>query len=101
SFQTVHDAVDAVIGILQAGIPVARVEFVDEHAIEEINRYSETEYQEVPTLFLEFHGNEAGLEQDVEFTKEIVGDFNCREFAFETDTAGRNKLWEARHNAAY
>lgn len=101
SFQTVHEAVDAVIGILQAGIPVARVELVDEHAMKEINLYSETHYKEVPTLFLEFHGNAAGLEQDVAFTKEIVNDFNCEEFAFESDTRGRNQLWEARHNAAY
>lgn len=101
SFQTTHEAVDAVIGILQAGIPVARVELVDEHAMKEINVYSETDYKEVPTLFLEFHGNAAGLKQDVAFTKEIVNDFNCEEFAFESDTKGRNQLWEARHNAAY
>lgn len=101
AFQSVHEAVDAVIGILQAGIPVARVELVDEYAMKEINLYSETNYKEVPTLFLEFHGNAAGLEQDVAFTKEIVNDFNCEAFAFESDTKARNQLWEARHNAAY
>src|SRR5699024_2583849 len=37
SFQTIHDAVNAVIGVLQAAIPVARVELVDEHAMKEIN----------------------------------------------------------------
>src|SRR5699024_1388080 len=47
SFQTTDEAVDAVIGILQAGIPVARVELVDEHAMKEINVYSETDYKEV------------------------------------------------------
>lgn len=101
AFDSVNDAVDAVIGILQAGIPVARVELVDEHSMKQINLYSETDYKEVPTLFLEFHGNEAGLEQDVDFTREIVNDYRCREMAFETDTAARNRLWEARHNAAY
>ncbi|OZU87151.1 2-hydroxy-acid oxidase [Virgibacillus indicus] len=101
AFDTVEDAVDAVIGILQAGIPVARVELVDEQSMKQINTYSETDYKEVPTLFLEFHGNEAGLEQDVGFTKEIVSDFNCKELTFETNTAARNRLWEARHNAAY
>lgn len=101
SFEAVDDAVDAVIGILQAGIPVARVELVDEHAMMEINRYSETNYKEVPTLFMEFHGNEAGLKQDVDFTQEIVNDSGCVEFVFESDTKARNKLWEARHNAAY
>ncbi|MFA1819814.1 FAD-binding oxidoreductase [Virgibacillus oceani] len=101
AFATVDGAVNAVISVLQAGIPVARVELVDEASMIQINKFSETDYKEVPTLFLEFHGNEAGLQQDVEFTKEILNDHDCKELAFESDTAARNKLWEARHNAAY
>ncbi|NAP00478.1 FAD-binding protein [Halomonas sp. MG34] len=101
AFDTIDHAVEAVINVLQAGIPVARVELVDEQSMRQINAFSDTDYKEVPTLFFEFHGNEAGLEQDVVFTKEIIEDCNCREFAFESDTAGRNRLWEARHNAAY
>lgn len=100
-FATADDAVDAVIAVMQAGIPVARVELVDEEAIKQMNLYSETNYHEVPTLFLELHGNEAGLQHDVQFMEEIVSDMNCRQIEFETDTAGRNKLWEARHHAAY
>lgn len=100
-FPTVKSAVDAVTSILQAGIPIARVELVDEQSIEQVNHYSETNYAIKPTLFLEFHGNEAGLAQDVEFTKEIMNDHGCSEIAFETDTAARHKLWDARHNLAY
>ncbi|MFJ8262401.1 FAD-binding oxidoreductase [Rummeliibacillus sp. NPDC094406] len=100
-FPTVKSAVDAVTSILQAGIPIARVELVDEQSIEQVNHFSETNYPLKPTLFLEFHGNEAGLAQDVEFTKEIMNDNGCLEIEFETDTAARNKLWEARHNLAY
>ncbi|WKA56884.1 FAD-linked oxidase C-terminal domain-containing protein [Planococcus shenhongbingii] len=101
SFPSVNDAVEAVVSILQAGIPVARVELVDEPSIKQVNLYSETNYKEKPTLFLEFHGNEAGLKQDVEFMNEIVLGHGCQEIQFETDTASRNKLWEARHNLAY
>ncbi|MBP3041074.1 FAD-binding protein [Bacillaceae bacterium Marseille-Q3522] len=100
-FANVHDAVEAVTAILQAGIPIARVELVDEFSIQQVNHFSDTSYSEKPTLFLEFHGNEAGLRQDIAFTKEIVADYHCEEFAFETDQEARNKLWEARHNAAY
>ena len=100
-FPTVKSAVDAVTSILQAGIPIARVELVDEQSIEQVNHYSETNYPLKPTLFLEFHGNEAGLAQDVEITKEIMNDHGCLEIEFETDTAARNKLWDARHNLAY
>ncbi|AXH99810.1 FAD-binding protein [Sporosarcina sp. PTS2304] len=101
SFPTVHDAVEAVVSILQAGIPIARVELVDEMSMRQVNAYADTDYAERPTLFLEFHGNEAGLAQDVEFMKDIVADHSCEDIAFESDTAARNQLWDARHNLAY
>ncbi|HSI65803.1 MAG TPA: FAD-linked oxidase C-terminal domain-containing protein, partial [Planococcus sp. (in: firmicutes)] len=74
---------------------------VDEQSMRQVNQYNETDYLEKPTLFLEFHGNEAGLQQDVEFMQEIVSGHACEELAFETDTAARNRLWEARHTLAY
>ncbi|MFJ8248219.1 FAD-binding oxidoreductase [Peribacillus asahii] len=101
SFPTVKDAVAAVVSILQAGIPIARVELVDQLSMKQVNLYSETAYKEQPTLFLEFHGNEAGLKQDVEFMKQIVAEHNCEGIDFETDNAARNQLWDARHNIAY
>lgn len=101
SFPTVKDAVEAVVSILQAGIPIARVELVDEVSVRQVNLFSETDYAEKPTLFLEFHGNEAGLKQDIAFMNEIVEGHHCESIEFETDNAGRNRLWEARHNLAY
>ncbi|WP_211653401.1 FAD-binding oxidoreductase [Planococcus alpniumensis] len=101
SFPSVKDAVEAVVSILQAGIPIARVELVDEQSMRQVNEYNDTAYLEKPTLFLEFHGNEAGLKQDVEFMEEIVQGHACEEITFETDTAARNLLWEARHTLAY
>ena len=101
SFPSLNDAVEAVVSILQAGVPIARVELIDEPSMKQVNLFSETSYNESPTLFLEFHGNEAGLKQDVAFTKEIVEDHHCLDIEFETDNAARNRLWEARHNLAY
>lgn len=101
TFETVDQAVEAVVGVLSAGIGVARIELVDSQSIAQVNSYSKTDYAEVPTLFLEFHGNEAGLMQDVEFAKEILMDSGCLEFKFEQDSLARNLLWEARHNLAY
>ncbi|MBP1969159.1 D-lactate dehydrogenase (cytochrome) [Virgibacillus natechei] len=101
SFNTVDDAVEAVTAILQAGVPIARMELLDEPSMVQANLYSETDYKEVPTLFMEFHGNEAGLAQDVSFAEDILKDFDCLEVAFETETAARNKLWEARHHVLY
>ncbi|KOO52420.1 FAD-binding oxidoreductase [Viridibacillus arvi] len=100
-FPTVEDAIAAVTSVLQVGIPIARVELVDEESIRQVNHYSDTDYPEKPTLFIEFHGNEAGLAQDVIFTREIMEDHGCVEVQFETDNTARTKLWDARHNLAY
>ncbi|MGE7918523.1 FAD-binding oxidoreductase [Viridibacillus sp. NPDC093762] len=100
-FPTVEDAIAAVTSVLQVGIPIARVELVDEESIRQVNHYSDTDYPEKPTLFIEFHGNEAGLAQDVIFTREIMEDHGCVEVQFESDNTARTKLWDARHNLAY
>ncbi|MBT2614820.1 MULTISPECIES: FAD-binding oxidoreductase [unclassified Bacillus (in: firmicutes)] len=101
SFPTVEQAVSAVNGIMLAGIPIARIELVDAESIKKVNQFMDKSYDVQPTLFLEFHGNFAGLEQDVKFAKEIVSDFGCGDIQFETDSKARNALWEARHNLAY
>ena len=100
-FPNVDEAVEAVVDIQQAGIPIARVELVDEPSIRQVNKYSQTNYKEAPTLFLEFHGNKDGLKQDVALTKAIAEDHHCQEIVFETDQALRHQLWDARHNLAY
>lgn len=100
-FASTDVAVQAVTAIKHAGIPIGRVELVDPSSIRLVNLYSETDYPEQPTLFLEFHGNEAYLQQDIEFATEILQDFGCDQIQFEKDTAARNLLWNARHNLAY
>lgn len=101
SFKTVEQAIQASTLIRQSGIPVARLELLDEISIKQVNAYSNTHYKEAPTLFLEFHGNRAGLKQDIEFTSEILKDFDVSDVVFVEDTKDRNELWEARHNLAY
>lgn len=101
TFNSVKDAVQAVIGIISAGIPIARVELLDEDSIKQVNQIKKTSYEIAPTLFLELHGNEAGLKQDLKFVEEILESEGVKEIAFEQDTQARNKLWEARHFMAY
>lgn len=100
-FPSTEQAVQAVTALKHAGIPIGRVELVDADCIRAVNAHSETTYTEQPTLFLEFHGNEAGLQQDIEFATDILNDFGCDHIQFEKDTAARNLLWNARHNLAY
>lgn len=101
TFKTIDDAVQAVILLLQGGIEVARVELVDEQSIIQVNEAQDTDYEVAPTLFLELHGNEAGLQQSIEFMKDLLVEKNVQDITFEQDTKARNKLWEARHFVAY
>lgn len=101
SFPTIGDAVNTAYAIMAAGIPVARLELVDARSIRQVNAYKGTAYPESATLFLEFHGNEAGLKQDVSFARELADDQNCTAFLFEVDSLGQAALWEARHHMAY
>lgn len=100
-FPTVKAAVDGAVSLLSAGLAIARVELVDSASIKQVNLHSETDYPEQPTLFFEFHGNEAALAQDVAFAQELLKENECASFLVETDSKKRAKLWEARHNLAY
>lgn len=101
AFASVKDAVDGALSLLAAGIAIARVELVDSASIRQVNRHSQTDFPEQPTLFLEFHGNEAGLTHDVDFARELLQERGSTDFLVETDSKRRAQLWEARHNLAY
>ena len=60
-FPSIKAACDAAITGIQAGIPMARIEFLDEVMVRAINAYSKTSFSEEPMLFLEFHGSPAGV----------------------------------------
>ncbi|MED3561944.1 FAD-binding oxidoreductase [Bacillus xiapuensis] len=100
-FPSVDDAVATVADIMAAGIQMARIELVDARSIQQVNLYNHTDYPVKPTLFMEFHGNEGGLEYDADFAEKIAKDHGCDEFLFETDSKARAQLWEVRHNLAY
>ncbi|MFK2826281.1 FAD-linked oxidase C-terminal domain-containing protein [Bacillus sp. B190/17] len=100
-FPSVKQCVEAAVSILSAGIPIARMELVDARSIVQVNRFSGTDFPEKPSLFLEFHGNEAGNESDAQFAQELFEEHQCQEFAFEKDSLKRAQLWKARHDLAY
>ncbi len=99
-FETLKGAVDTVIQTLQVGVPVARMELVDEVQMAACISYSKLEgYAPTPCLFLEFHGTEAGVKEQAEMVQAIAADNGGQGFAWATDAETRNKLWKARHDA--
>lgn len=101
AFPSVQAAVDSTVQILQCGIPIARIEFLDDVMIDACNKFSNLSYPVLPTLFLEFHGTEAGVKEQVQQAEEITQLNGGSDFTWARDQEQRNQLWTARHNAWY
>ncbi|HET6606127.1 MAG TPA: FAD-linked oxidase C-terminal domain-containing protein [Rhodopila sp.] len=99
-FPGLASAVDTVIAILQMGIPVARMELLDDVQMEACIRYSKLEgLAPMPTLFFEFHGTDASVAEQARQAEAIASDQGGHGFRWAVDPAERNKLWQARHDA--
>ncbi len=99
-FPTLAAAVEAVSTVMQSGIPVARIELLDEDQMEACIRYSKLEgFAATTTLFLEFHGSPASVVEQAEAVEAVARDFGATSFEAATDPEARNRLWKARHDA--
>jgi len=101
SFPTLEGAVSSVMLTIQSGVPVARIELLDEVMMDGVNKHSGLDYPVQPTLFFEFHGSERSVEEQVGTVREIAADFDGGSFEWATRTEDRNRLWQARHDAYY
>jgi len=99
AFEAIAPAVDAVVAVIQVGIPMARIEFLDADAVRAVNAYSGTNLPVRPHLFVEFHGTETGAAEDAQRFAEIVADYGATDVRLATKTEDRNALWAARHHA--
>ena len=102
AFDTVDGAVDSVMDAMQAGLPMARIELLDEVQMRGMNIYNpDMNLPETPHLFLEFHGSESGVAEQVELFTAIAGEHGGSGLEWATRTEDRNRLWKARHDAYY
>lgn len=101
AFPDIDAAVQAVVQIIQLGVPIARCEFVDRVAIRAINAYSKTGLPEQPHLFFEFHGSEIGVGEQVELVGSVVSELGGNDFQWSRTPEERTRLWEARHNVYF
>jgi len=101
SFETLEGAVQTVIETIQMGVPVARIELLDDVQIRAINGYSKFDYPELSTLFFEFHGTAAGVAEQAETVGALAEANGSRGFKWTADEGERRALWQARHDAYY
>jgi D-lactate dehydrogenase (cytochrome) len=100
-FSDIDQAVRTAMATIQAAIPVARIELLDEISIDAVNRYSGLNQPIAPTLFFEFHGTSQGVVEQSESVQEIARGHGADDFVWATEDAEREKLWQARHEAYY
>ena len=102
AFDSMQGAVETVIATIQLGVPVARIELLDETQMDAVNRYSKTRYHVAPTLFFEFHGDSEGHVADQARTVQaLAAERGGHGFEWATRLEEREKLWQARHDALY
>jgi D-lactate dehydrogenase (cytochrome) len=100
-FDSFEGAVATAIATIQGGIPVARIELLDEVMIRGINAYARLGTAEQPTLFLEFHGTPAATQEQARTTQEIAREHGARGFQWTSNMEERARLWSARDNTLY
>jgi D-lactate dehydrogenase (cytochrome) len=85
---------------LKSGVPISRVELLDETTVDAVNRFAGLTLPIVPTLLFEFEGSSPRLvrEQAAEI-EAIAAELGSIGFEVADDPAGMARLWQARHDA--
>ncbi|MBY0511420.1 MAG: FAD-binding oxidoreductase, partial [Rhodospirillaceae bacterium] len=101
AFASLEGAVNTVISTIQAGIPIARIELLDDFQITLLNTYAKLGLPPGNSLFMEFHGTEAGVREQAEMVEAIATDNGGGHFKWTTQAEESSKLWQARHDAVW
>jgi D-lactate dehydrogenase (cytochrome) len=102
AFDTMQGAVETVIATIQLGVPVARIELLDETQMDAVNRYSKTSYPVAPTLLFEFHSDtDRHVGEQAATVQALAAERGGRGFQWATRLEDRERLWHARHDALY
>ena len=101
-FSDLESAVLTAQEIIQYGIPIARIEMLNEDQMDISIKYSNLkDVEAVPTLFFEFHGSELSNKENIKIVEEISNENNGSSFKWAKDLEERNKLWRARWDVYY
>jgi D-lactate dehydrogenase (cytochrome) len=98
-FDSLRAAMDTVIATLQMGVPVARIELLNDVQMDACIRYSKLdEFEAHPTLFVEFHGSESTVADQVRTVQALADDHGGSGFRYAHRPEERTRLWKARHS---
>jgi D-lactate dehydrogenase (cytochrome) len=98
-FDSIDAAVRTTIETIQLGVPIARCELLDAHAVRAVNAHDLLGLREQPMLLMEFHGSAAGVEEQATTVQALARDHGGADFQWATTPEERTRLWTARHHA--
>jgi D-lactate dehydrogenase (cytochrome) len=101
SFNSLADAVNTTIQIIQLGVPIARCELLDANTIRMVNAHSKLTLREGAMLLMEFHGSPDSVKEQVQTVQDIAAEFGGAAFEWAETPEERTRLWTARHNAYF
>jgi D-lactate dehydrogenase (cytochrome) len=102
AFPSIDQAVKTVIATIQLGVPIARIELLDEVQMDAVNRHARLDYAVLPTLFFEFHGHsEREVGEQAETVQSLAAEHGGSDFSWVTKLEDRARLWRARHDAYF
>jgi D-lactate dehydrogenase (cytochrome) len=101
AFDSIEQAVNAVIATIQMGLPMARIEFVDGATAQAFNDYAGADMRIQPHLLFELHGSDASVAENAELFCDICQEYGGAGFQWSALPEERNKLWTMRHNGYY
>lgn len=101
TFADLKQAIDTTVALIQSGVPVARVELLDDEQMKAINAYAKADHPLRSTLFFEFHGTPQSVAEQRETARAFAQDFGAESFRTADTREERAALWRARHQAFY
>jgi len=101
NFPSIDAAVQTTIQIIQMGVPIARCELLDAHAIRAVNKHSKLSLRESPLLLMEFHGSEASVKEQAQTVQALAAEHGGEAFQWARTPEERSKLWAARHQSYF
>jgi D-lactate dehydrogenase (cytochrome) len=101
SFDTLDDAVNSTIALIQVGVPIARCELLDVNTVRMVNAHSGLNLHEGPMLLMEFHGSPLSVREQVQTCEMITQEHGGNAFEWAETPEARTRLWTARHNALF
>lgn len=97
TFPEERDASRAVSEIIRFGVKPGAIEFLGPKTTQIVNTYSDVSLPEAPTLIIELHGNNSGINEDVEFVRGICEDSGAIEWTAAAEEE-MDEIWQARRD---